>query len=556
MIKPKLFSVLKEYNANTFRSDLLSGVTVGVVAIPLAMAFAIASGLPPERGLFTAMVAGFLISLLGGSRVQIGGPTGAFVVIVSGIVVQHGYTGLVVATAMAGVMLICMGLGRMGGLIRFIPFPVITGFTSGIAVVIFSTQIKDLLGLQMGSPPAEFLPKWIAYIRHLNTVEYSAAGVGLGTILVVFLMRKFFPRLPSLLIGMVAATAIAAAFGLDVETIGSRFGDLPRTLPMPSWTGVSFGEMKNLLEPAFAIAILCAIESLLSATVADGMTGWKHNSNTELVAQGVANIGSALFGGIPATGAIARTATNVKSGGKTPVAGLIHALTLALVLLFLAPVARLIPLAALAGVLVVVSAGMSEAAHFIRLLKSPRSDVFVLLATFSLTVFVDLIVAVEVGVVLASLLFIRRMAEVGNVSEITDGLYEDPVGDENSWTNRLKSLPNNVVVYEVEGPFFFGASDHFRQIMQSKEGNASVLILRIRHVPVIDATGLNILRELQARCHKKHTQLIFSGVMKHPMDVFRKAGFIDEMGSENICTSIDDALARMQDVLDAQAGNL
>lgn len=552
MLRPKLFSVLKEYNLITFRSDLLAGLTVGIVAIPLAMAFAIASGLPPERGLFTAVVAGFLISILGGSRVQIGGPTGAFVVIVSGIVAQYGYAGLVAATAMAGVMLIAMGLGRMGGLIRFIPFPVITGFTSGIAVVIFSTQIKDLLGLQMGSPPVDFLPKWGAYIRHFDTIEYSAAGVGLGTILVVFLIRKFFPRWPALLIGMVAATAVAASFGLDVETIGSRFGDLPRTLPMPSWAGVSLGEMKNLMKPAFTIAILCAIESLLSATVADGMTGGKHRSNTELVAQGVANIGSALFGGIPATGAIARTVTNIKSGGKTPVAGVIHALTLALVLLFLAPVARLIPLAALAGVLVVVSAGMSEAGHFIRLLKSPRSDVLVLLTTFFLTVFVDLTVAVEVGIVLASLLFIRRMAEVGHVREITDGLYDDPSGDENGWTNRLENLPDSVVVYEVEGPFFFGASDHFRQIMQSKERSTSVLILRVRHVPVIDATGLNILRELQARCLKKHTQLVFSGVMKHPMDVFRKTGFVEEVGSENFCSSIDDALARMHDVLSGQ----
>ncbi|QHI68134.1 SulP family inorganic anion transporter [Tichowtungia aerotolerans] len=549
MLKPKLFSILNEYNRTVFRSDLIAGVTVGIVAVPLAMAFAIAAGLPPERGLFTAVVAGFLISVLGGSRVQIGGPTGAFVVIVSGIVAQHGYAGLATATAMAGLMLVAMGLGRMGGLIRFIPFPVVTGFTSGIAVVIFSTQIKDLFGLQVDALPADFIAKWATYIRHFDTVQMPAAAIGVGTILLVVGVRRLLPRWPALLIGMVAATLVSSGLGLDVETIGSRFGDLPRTLPAPSWVGVSFGEIKALMGPAFTIAILCAIESLLSATVADGMTGGRHRSNMELVAQGAANIGSALFGGIPATGAIARTATNIKSGGKTPVAGMIHAVTLALVLLFFAPVARMIPLAALAGILVVVSAGMSEAGRFVRLLKSPRSDVLVLLTTFFLTVLIDLTVAVEVGIVLAALLFIRRMADVGGVREITAGLYDDPDGEESGWLDRVKNLPAGVVVYEVQGPFFFGAADRYRQLIQSKEKSTRVIILRMRHVPAIDATGHNVLLDLHKQCSKKNMQLVFSGVRPQPMDVFRQTGFLAEVGPENVCRSIDEALVRMNEVL-------
>ena len=549
MLKPKLFSVLKEYNRSLFQSDLLAGMTVGIIAVPLAMAFAIACGLPPERGLFTAIVAGFIISLLGGSRVQIGGPTGAFVIIVSGIVAQYGYSGLAVATGLAGLILIGMGLGRMGGLIRFIPFPVVTGFTSGIAVIIFSTQIKDLLGLQMETPPADFIPKWIAYFQCLETTSLAAAGIGIGTLLICILVRRFFPRLPAMLIAMIAATLASTLLGLDVETIGSRFGELPRMLPAPSFQAIPLVEIKNLIGPAFTIAILGAIESLLSATVADGMTGGQHRSNMELVAQGIANIGSSLFGGIPATGAIARTAANIKAGGKTPVAGMIHAVTLALVLLFLAQVARLVPLAALAGILVAVSAGMCEAGNFARLLKAPRSDAMVLLTTFFLTVLVDLTVAVEVGIVLAALLFIRRMADVGGVREISEGLYDDP-DEEEGWKDRVKNLPESVVVYEVQGPFFFGAADRFRRMIQSKEHHTKVMILRMRHVPAIDATGLNVLRKLHTQCLKKKTRLIFSGVAEQPLQVFRQTGFLNEVGNENICASIDGALARVSRILE------
>lgn len=549
MLKPKLFSICKGYTRAVFKKDLFAGVTIGIVAIPLAMAFAIASGLPPERGLFTAVIAGFLISLLGGSRVQIGGPTGAFVVIVSSIVVQFGYSGLVISMVMAGVILIAMGFARMGGLIRFIPFPVTTGFTSGIAVVIFSTQIKDLLGLQMETPPVDFIPKWIAYVNHLNTFSLSAAGIGLGTILIVWVARRFFPKWPAMLIGMVVASLAAGFLGLDIETIGSRFGDLPRTVPFPSLPLLSFVEIKGLVAPAFTIAILCAIESLLSATVADGMTGYRHRSNMELVAQGVANIGSALFGGIPATGAIARTAANIKSGGETPVAGIIHAITLALVLLFFAPVARRIPLAALAGILVVVSAGMCEIGHFIRLLKSPRSDVLVLLITFFLTIFVDLTVAVGLGVVFAALLFIRRMAEVSDVSVITRELGADSEEEEGGWSLRVENVPPGVEVFEVHGPFFFGAADRFQEAVRSLEYPVPVIILRIRNVPVIDATGIHALREFQRNCKKRSSLLILSGVQQQPENALKRCGLWQDIGDENIFKTIEAALTRAQTII-------
>jgi SulP family sulfate permease len=552
VFKPKLFTVLQSgYSRQAFGRDIFAGITVGVVAIPLAMAFAIASGLPPERGLFTAIVAGFLISLLGGSRVQIGGPTGAFVVIVSGIVAQYGYSGLVSAMLIAGVFLILMGMGRMGGLIRYIPFPVTTGFTSGIAVVIFSTQIKDLLGLHVNSVPTEFLPKWIAYFQCLETFSPASAAVGFGTIAVVVAARRLIPRWPSLLLGMLAATVAVTLLGLDVETIGSRFGSLPRTLPIPVLPSMSFAALKELIPPAFTIAILCAIESLLSATVADGMTGGRHRSDVELVAQGVANIGSALFGGIPATGAIARTATNIKSGGQSPVAGIVHALTLALVLLFLAPAARLIPLPALAGILVVVSIGMCEAGHFIRLLKSPRSDVLVLLTTFLLTVFVDLTVAVEFGLVLASLLFIRRMAEVADVSVITRDLDLDGYADDEElvWFSKQNSLPAGIEVFDVQGPFFFGAADKFKEALRSLDMPVCVIILRLRNVPAIDATGLYALREFLYKCRKTSVHLVISGILSQPENALKRSGLWDEIGEENILKNIDLALSRASEIV-------
>ena len=543
MFKPKLFTVVKGYNPATFISDGIAGLTVGVVALPLAMAFAIASGLPPERGLFTAIVAGFLISLLGGSRVQIGGPTGAFVVIVSGIVAQYGYAGLAWCTLLAGGILILFGLFRLGGLIRFIPFPVTTGFTSGIAVVIFSTQVKDLLGLHMAEVPSGFLPKWTAYFHAFGSASVATAAMGLGTIVMIAAMRRLAPRWPGMLIAMVVCTILVAGLNLDVETIGSRFGALPRTLPRPGLPLPQFDELGGLVSAAFTIALLSAIESLLSATVADGMIGGRHRPNTELIAQGIANIGSIFFGGIPATGAIARTATNVKSGAKTPVAGIIHSLTLLLILLLFAPVAAMIPLASLAGILVVVSYNMSEHRHFVSILRGPRSDRLVLLLTFALTVLVDLTLAVQVGVVLSSLLFMRRMSELANVSAITRDLKGDADPEYDPMSIALREVPPGVEVYEVNGPFFFGMADTFWNALREIERPVAVLIIRIRNVPAIDATGLHVLGELHRKCRRQNTRLVFSGVNTQPLTVFRQSGFLDEIGPENCCSSIDDALS-------------
>lgn len=549
MFKPKLFTVLKGYDRTTFVADAVAGVTVGIVALPLAMAFAIASGLPPERGLFTAIVAGFLISLLGGSRVQIGGPTGAFVVIVSGIVAQFGYAGLCWVTLMAGGLLILFGAFRLGGLIRFIPFPVTTGFTTGIAVVIFSTQIKDLLGLKLEEVPVEFLPKWAAYFHALPTVTPGAALLGIGSVLLIVVLRRYAPRVPAMLTSMVAVTAAAAFLHLDVETIGSRFGELPRMLPAPGIPMLGIGELRQLVPAAFTVAMLAAIESLLSATVADGMTGGKHRPNAELIATGVANIGGIFFGGIPATGAIARTATNVKAGAQTPIAGIIHALVLALVLLLCAPLAKLIPLAALAGILVVVSYNMSERHHFASILKGPRSDRLVLLLTFLLTVLVDLTVAVQVGIVLSSLLFIRRMAEISNVRSITDAVRGDEDPEDDPLAIQLREVPAGVEVFEVDGPFFFGMADTFWNALRNVERPVPVLIIRIRNVPAIDATGLHVLQDLNKKCRKEHTQLIFSGVLAQPLSVFTQSGFLHEVGMENFFESIDEALARAKEIL-------
>ncbi|MCB2156479.1 sulfate permease [bacterium] len=549
MFIPKLVVCLRDYSRKTFFSDLFAGLTVGVVALPLAMAFAIASGVPPERGLFTAIVAGFLISALGGSRVQIGGPTGAFVVIVAGIVAEFGYDGLVWSTLLAGGLLVALGIGRMGALIRFIPFPVTTGFTSGIAVVIFSTQIRDLLGLRMESVPAEFVDKWIEYVRHLGSINPSAATVGIGTILVIAVTRKFVPRIPAMLVGMLVATIAAAALHLDVETIGSRFGELPRTLPAPGLPSISFSELRALVPSAFTIAMLAAIESLLSATVADGMTGGRHKPNTELIAQGVANVGTVLFGGIPATGAIARTATNIKSGAKTPVAGLIHAVTLFLLLLFFAPLAKAIPLAALAGILVVVSYNMSEVNHFIGLLKAPRSDVMVLLSTFGLTVLIDLTVAVEVGIVLAALLFIRRMSEVTSVGMITREVRGDEEEGPDPNALSLRHIPAGAEVFEIQGAFFFGAADRFKETLRTVERPPKVLIVRMRNVFAMDATGLHLLEELLHLCRRDGTTVVLSGVHAQPLVAMQRKGLWDAIGEENIHGNIDDAIDRACDLL-------
>ena len=549
MFRPKILQTLPGYNRSLFTADLMAGVTVGLVALPLAMAFAIASGVPPERGLFTAIVAGILISALGGSRVQIGGPTGAFVVIIAGVVSQFGYEGLVYCSLMAGGLLVALGLFRMGGLIRFVPFPVTTGFTAGIAVIIFSTQIKDFLGLQMDEAAPRFIEQWYHYSQHFGRIDLTTAGIGTGTIALILTVRRHFPRLPSMLIGMVVAAAVCTVFEFDVATIGSRFGDLPRTLPTPSLPSFEWEKMRELVSPAFTIAMLAAIESLLSATVADGMTGDQHKPNVELVAQGVANFGSVLFGGIPATGAIARTATNIRSGAQTPISGIIHAFTLAVLLLVAAPLAKAIPLASLAGILMIVSFDMSEFKHFRSFVRLPRSDAMVLVSTFALTVLVDLVVAVELGIVLAAFLFVRRMSEVSNVGVITKAVTNGDVDQDDPNSIKTRQVPDGVEVFEIQGPFFFGAVARFKDVMGNIERTFPVIILRLRNVPVMDATGLRVLTEFYQRCRRDGTVLVLSGVHSQPLDAMIKSGLYEEIGKENVLGHIDNALDRARQIL-------
>ena len=545
MLVPKLVTTLRTYDRAQLSADVTAGVIVGIVALPLAIAFAIASGVAPERGLYTAIVAGFLISALGGSRVQIGGPTGAFIVIVYGIVQKYGYDGLVIATLMAGVMLIVLGVARLGTAIKFIPYPVITGFTSAIALIIFSSQVKDFLGLRMGNVPAEFVDKWGAFADAIGTLNPSALLVSATALAIILLWPKVTQRIPGAFVALIVTTAMTQLLDLPVETIGSRFGAIPSSLPAPSFPDVNASQIPGLVGPAFTIALLAAIESLLSAVVADGMIGGRHRSNMELVAQGVANIASPLFGGIPATGAIARTATNVKNGGRTPVAGIVHALTLLLITLFFGRWAALIPMATLAAILVVVAYHMSEWRTFRTELRSPKSDVAVLLTTFVLTVLVDLTVAIEVGIVLAALLFMRRMAEVTNVSVITREL--DDEGDEYATdTNavRRRAVPKGVEVYEINGPFFFGAAEQFKDTLGRVARKPKVLIIRMRNVPAIDSTGIRALSDVTRRTRKEGTLVLLSDVHAQPLIALGRSDLLDEIGDDNIFGNLDDALNR------------
>jgi SulP family sulfate permease len=545
LLIPKLVTTLQGYTRAQLGADLTAGVIVGIVALPLAIAFAIASGLTPERGLYTAIIAGFLISALGGSRVQIGGPTGAFVVIVAGIVQQYGVEGLVVATLMAGVILVIFGLVRMGGAIKFIPFPVTIGFTSGIALIIFSSQVKDLLGLDMGAVPAAFLAKWDAYAHAFDSVNAWALVVAAATFTIILVWPKFERRLPGPFVALIITTVLVRLLQLPVETIGSRFGVIDAGLPRPALPHITLAMLSNLAGPAFTIALLAAIESLLSAVVADGMIGGRHRSNMELVAQGVANIASPIFGGMPATGAIARTATNVKNGGRTPVAGMTHAVTLLLITLFFGRWAGLVPLATLAAILIVVAFHMSEWRTFFSEFRAPKSDVAVLVTTFLLTVLVDLTVAIEVGMVLAAFLFMRRMAEVTNISVLTHE-FTDPADDFESDPNavRRRVVPEGVQVYEITGPFFFGAAEMFKDRVVRIAGKPKVLILRLRHVPAIDSTGLHALRELVQRSKRDGTLVILSDVHAQPVVALERSGMYDSLGEENIHGNIDDALNR------------
>jgi len=542
---PKTFVVLRGYKAAQFWSDLQAGLVVGVVAIPLALAFAIASGVPPERGLVTAAVAGFLISFLGGSRVQIGGPTGAFVVIVYGIVAKYGLDGLTLCTVLAGVLLVAMGFARFGGAIKFIPFPVVTGFTSGIAVIIFSSQVKDLLGLKMAAVPAPFVAKWEALAASLPTAAPAAVGVSLLSLAILILWPKVSRKIPGPIVAILVTSFGVAALGLPVETIGSRFGAIHASIPAPSLPPVTLERVRELFSPAVTVALLAAIESLLSAVVADGMIGSRHKSNVELVAQGLANVASGLVGGMPATGAIARTATNVKNGGRTPVAGMTHAVTVLLVLIFLGPLARFIPMATLAAILTVVSYHMSEWRAFAHLFKTPKSDVAVLLTTFLLTVLIDLTVAVQVGVVLAAFLFIKRMADVTNVSAVTRELVDAPDGTMDGDADGVsrRRIPEGVEVYEVNGPFFFGAADKLKDVLNFVAKKPRVFVLRMRNVPAMDASGLRVLDDLHRSLTHHGIRFVIAGIQAQPLAALERAGRIDAYGRDNIVANLDEALA-------------
>ncbi len=548
VLKPKILTTLKNYNKEQFIKDATAGVIVGIVALPLAIAFGIASGVTPEKGIITAIIAGFIISAFGGSRVQIGGPTGAFIIIVYGIVQNYGTTGLAIATIMAGIILVIMGLVKFGSLIKFIPYPVVVGFTSGIALLIFSTQIKDFLGLQIQKVPSEFHEKWIAYFEAFPTINYYVFGIALLAIFIMIFWPKITHRIPGSLVAIIITTILVIVMKLPVDTIGSRFGEIPSNLPAPSTFTINLTVIKGLIGPATVIALLAAIESLLSAVVADGMIGGKHRSNMELIAQGLANIVTPIFGGIPATGAIARTATNIKNGGRTPVAGIIHALTLLLIMLFFGSYAKLIPMATLAAILVIVAYNMSEWHSFKSLLKSPKSDVAVLLTTFFLTVLFDLTIAIEIGMVLAVLLFMKRMAEVSNVSVITRELEdEDEIPDPNAIDK--KQIPVGVEVFEINGPFFFGAAKKFKDEMLDIEDPPKVRIIRMRNVPAVDATGLQTLKDFYNDAKKQKIHMILSGVHTQPLFAMTQAGLFDLYGEENIFGNIDDALDHARQLL-------
>jgi len=520
----------------------MAGLIVGIVALPLAIAFAIASGVKPEQGIFTAIVAGFLISALSGSRVQIGGPTGAFIVVVFGIVNKFGYNGLAVATLMAGGLLVAMGMARMGAVIKFIPYPMTVGFTSGIALIIATSQIKDFFGLAIPNPSAELLHKLYDYGQHFHTFSPQAFLIGATSIAVIVLWGRVTKKVPGSIVAILLSTALVHLFNLPVATIGSQFGSVPSTLPTPKLPHIDWATLPQLVAPALTIALLAAIESLLSAVVADGMTGMRHRSNMELVSQGIANIASPLFGGIPATGAIARTATNIKNGGRTPVAGMVHAVTLLLILIFFGRWAVLIPMPTLAAILLVVSFHMSEWRHFVKLLRSPKSDILVMLITFFLTVFFDLTVAIETGVVLSALLFMNRMARVTEIRNITQELDDDSREADDMPVSGRK-IPPGVEVFEINGPFFFGATNQFKDTLSIVKDPAKVLILRMRHILTIDATALRALEDVLDKTKKDRTTLILSGVQPKLRAYLDRAGITELVGEHNIFDHLDAALA-------------
>lgn len=549
---PRLVSELRHYNKEKFMADLMAGLIVGIVALPLAIAFGIASGVSPSQGILTAIIGGFLVSALGGSRVQIGGPTGAFIVIIYGIVSnpQLGLSGLMIATMLAGVFLIVLGVCRLGTIIKFIPYPIVVGFTSGIAVTIFTTQIKDLLGLNITeSIPADFVSKWIIYFRHITTIDWLTALIGVLSILIIALTPKVSKKVPGSLVAIIVMTIgvyfLNAHTSMHVTTIGDQFGEIKASIPELQMPAITWEGIKSLLPTAMVIAVLGAIESLLSATVADGVCGDHHNSNQELIGQGVANLCTPLFGGIPCTGAIARTMTNINNGGRTPVAGLIHALVLLVIFLVLMPLAAYIPMACLAGVLVIVSYNMSGWRTFIQLFKNPKSDVIVLMMTFLLTVIFDLTIAIEVGLLVACLLFMKRMAESTQIKVIADEIDPNDETDAEVHEEAL-TIPKGVEVYEINGPYFFGIANRFEELMAELDNHPKVRIIRMRRVPFIDSTGIHNLQNLCEMSHREGTHIVLSGVTPNVYSVLEHNGFCHLLGKDHICPNINVALERAE----------
>ena len=537
-LKPKLFDVMKGYSKEQLIKDIISGIIVAIIALPLSIALAIASGVGPEQGLYTAIIAGFFISFFGGSRVQIGGPTAAFVVIIYGIVANYGTDGLIVATILAGIILVIMGICRFGSLIKYIPYTITTGFTCGIAVTLFVGQLKDFFGMEMESVPSEFLEKVIAYVKNIHSINLTATLIGLAAVAIMLLWTKITDKIPGSLVAIVVTTAIAYFAKLPVNTIGSVYGQLNSAFPAFHVPSITIELVQQMISPAFTIAVLAAIESLLSAVVADGMIGDTHKSNAELIGQGLGNIFSGLFGGIPATGAIARTAANVRNGGRTPIAGITHCITLTIILLVLMPLAALIPMTTLAAVLLVVAANMADWSSFFRLCKSaPKSDIIVLVITFFLTVFFDLVVAIEIGVVLAALLFMKRMAET---ADIKAWKYTDSPDITPGEAEKLREIPHSISVFEICGPMFFAAADQLLGI--NSDHRTKAVVIRMRSVPAIDASAMKCLHELAERAPKKNIHLIFSHVNEQPMKVMKKDGFFELIGKENFHENIVDAL--------------
>lgn len=545
MLVPKTITCLKDYNKQQFLKDLISGIIVAIIALPLAIALAIASGVSPEKGLYTAIVGGFIVSLLSGSRVQIGGPTAAFVIMVYGIIQKFGIDGLLVATIMAGFFLIIMGLLRFGNLIKYIPASITSGFTSGIAIVLLSTEVKDFFGLQIKTVPSDFVSKLITYFNNFHTINYGSLLISILTLSIIILWPKINKKIPGTFVAIIIVTIVTMSFKLNIPTIGSLFGNLSSALPTITVPNITFQMINELMLPALTIAILAAVESLLSAVVADGMIGGSHRSNMELIAQGVANIFSGLIGGLPVTGAIARTTANVKNGGRTPVSGMVHAIGLLIIMMLFMPYVKLIPMAALAAVLVVIAYNMGEWEAFIRLFNAPKSDALVFIVTFVLTIFLDLVVAISIGMVLASFLFMRKMADL---TEVKDILEDEENKDANEFIENTK-MPEHISIYEISGPFFFGAASKFVNTIREMGVPTKVLIIKMSKVPLMDSTAYHSFEMLYDICKRHHTRMILLKIQEQPLSMLRKYGFIDMLGEKNLCNTVEEGIERANVIL-------